>query len=72
MTLSNKDAIDKVSKEPCRCVRCKDCSGTGKVRFDGVYCLEDYDLELCDTCVGSGISEICFRCILLEMDHEAM
>lgn len=73
-------AHQKVEQEPCRCIRCGDCNGSGTVWFDwrGHYlgnsrCDDLDELEHCDRCGGSGIIEVCDRCQLLEeMDYEEM
>jgi hypothetical protein len=63
------DAMKKVADEPCQCVRCDDCKGTGNIRYSSNQFDED-DTEPCDMCRG-GISEVCSRCELLEdMDHQ--
>jgi hypothetical protein len=70
-------AIDKVRSEPCRCVRCGDCGGTGSIwvdhrgRYLGSHRSDDLDeMEPCDQCSG-GIVEVCDRCQLLdEMEHD--
>lgn len=53
----------------CTCINCPDCGGTGTVwfSFDGTYLgchrSDDLDnLETCDSCRGSGISERCDEC----------
>ncbi len=56
----------KLEAEPCRCVTCPDCRGSGRWGGDVV------DWEVCETCGGLGVVEVCDRCQLLEdMDHEA-
>ncbi len=68
----------KVEAEPCRCVPCGDCGGSGNIwvdfngRYLGNHRCDDLDeMEPCGTCGGSGIVERCDRCQLLEeMDHE--
>ena len=58
---------DKVEAEPCECVYCSMCSGTGRERCG------DYmgDSDPCEDCGGSGISEACERCrYLQEMDWD--
>jgi hypothetical protein len=62
--------IAKVEKEPCRCIRCDMCAGQGNCRvdFDGrpTDGLDDlYNLETCEDCGGSGITDTCDRCSLL-------
>ena len=68
---------ERVLKEPCHCVPCSSCGGTGTVwfafpgadrggRFLGNHRCDDLDdLELCEECNG-GIVEVCPRCELLE------
>jgi len=60
--------IRKVEAEPCTCVRCGDCNGSGKDWLDPHG---HYLRKLCDACGGSGISKVCDRCQLLdEMGYE--
>ena len=56
-----------VAAEPCRCVRCVMCSGTGRIRVDH---WSGYDTEPCEDC-DNGITEVCGRCeYLAELDRE--
>lgn len=73
------DEMKKVASEPCWCVRCGECDGTGNVWFAfggreylGRIRSDDLDeMETCEECGGSGIHETCDRCQLLrEMDDE--
>ncbi len=60
----------KVEAEPCRCVTCPDCRGSGQIEFR-TNSYPEWDLDTCDGCGGSGIVERCERCQLLEeMDYE--
>ena len=60
----------KAASEPCRCVTCGSCNGTGHIRYSNNQFDLD-DTEPCDDCSG-GISETCDRCQLLrEMDFDA-
>lgn len=77
--MTSSDARAKVAAEPCCCVSCGDCGGSGNVWFSfggkeylGSHRCDDLDeMETCDTCGGSGITETCDRCQLLtDMDHE--
>lgn len=62
-------AVEQVSKDLCRCVRCGECRGQGNVRAE--LNLADFDLETCEGCGGSGITEVCDRCQLLgELEHD--
>ena len=61
----------------CRCVRCGTCNGSGSIWFDyrGKYLgnqrSDDLDeLEICDDCGGSGISEECDECLDSRYDDE--
>ena len=64
--MSERETRDKVAAEPCRCVRCVMCSGTGKIRVDN---WSGYDTEPCDDC-DNGISEACDRCrYLSDLDY---
>jgi len=67
------DEMERVEAEPCRCVWCSCCNGTGNIRvsYDAIGRMhesfgDDLDeLELCDQCHG-GVVEVCDRCQLLE------
>ncbi len=53
----------------CRCVYCAACGGSGEVE----YRYPEWDLETCDDCGGSGITETCESCQMardVEMDQE--
>lgn len=73
------EAMKKVSDEPCRCVNCHDCNGSGSIwldfrgRYLGSSRCDDLDeLEICESCGGCGIVETCSRCEMLEeMDDDA-
>ncbi len=61
--------LTKIAQEPCACVRCGDCGGTGSIwldfagRYLGNHRSDDLDdAEPCDNCGGSGIVEVCDRC----------
>lgn len=67
------EEMKRVAAEPCHCVSCGDCGGSGSIwvdfkgRYLGNYRSDDFDeMEPCDTCGGSGTSETCDRCQLLE------
>lgn len=67
--MSAIDARSNVAAEPCRCVRCDWCHGSGWVldRESWSGC----ETETCEECGGSGIVETCDRCQLLtEMGYE--
>lgn len=67
--MNSSAARDKVSAEPCRCVSCGDCGGSGDMRSLRYHDMDE--AEACDTCGGSGIAETCYRCQLLEeMDDD--
>lgn len=54
--------------DPCSCIRCAACGGSGQVRVGDP--IMGYDLESCDECSGSGITETCDRCrFLMEAEH---
>ncbi len=58
----------KVEQEPCRCVRCDMCRGTGRIANRESW--SGTDFEPCEDC-HNGIIETCDRCELLaDMDHE--
>ena len=54
----------------CGCVRCSDCHGSGLVAVEtGSY--PEEELGTCETCRGSGISEVCEDCLdYYESDSE--
>lgn len=56
---------DELNKQPCRCVRCGFCRGTGTIWVRTGFYPED-DSETCDECRGSGIAESCERCDLMD------
>jgi hypothetical protein len=71
----NPEERKKVSDEPCGCIRCSWCAGSGSYWLDmhGKYLgqsrRDDLDeLEICEECGGSGIVESCDRCQLLQED----
>jgi hypothetical protein len=49
-------AREKVTQEPCRCVRCGACRGKRTMRVYDRSQAEGYDLERCEDCSGSGIA----------------
>jgi hypothetical protein len=51
-------SIDELNRQPCRCVSCSTCRGTGRLSME-----DDYSIS-CDECDG-GITETCDRCQLL-------
>lgn len=71
------EEMKQVSDEPCTCVPCSECGGSGSVWFDfaerylGNRRCDDLDnLEPCESC-HSGIVEVCSRCELLEdLEHD--
>lgn len=71
--------VEQLEKEPCECVSCPDCKGSGGYWTDlnGKYLgqsrWDDLDqLETCEECGGSGISESCDRCTQLnDYDQDA-
>lgn len=64
----------------CECVSCPDCGGTGTVWFDifghyqGNSRTDDLDeLEMCETCGGSGTTQVCAECQMArELDEEKL
>jgi hypothetical protein len=67
-----------MSEKRCTCISCGSCGGTGNVwfTFDGKYLgkhrTDDLDeLERCDDCEGSGISEECDYCVDSRDDFDA-
>jgi hypothetical protein len=62
--------IERLNKQPCECVVCADCGGSGNVRVDmrghPIPFGDDLaDLEPCEEC-RSGIVETCERCLEIE------
>lgn len=49
---------EAVAAEPCECVCCVMCSGTGRIQVDH---WSGYDTEPCEDC-DDGIVEVCRRC----------
>ena len=45
----------------CRCVSCAACKGTGNVEIP-TNGYPEWELETCEECRGSGISEKCQAC----------
>jgi hypothetical protein len=55
----------------CECVKCSTCGGSGSYwtdfsgRFLGQSRCDDLDeLEYCEECGGTGLSEVCYECQL--------
>ena len=53
----------------CECISCHDCGGSGHYyvdiggRYIGQHRIDDLsDMETCEECGGSGISETCCEC----------
>ena len=70
--MNKPEWVAKLESEPCKCLRCSFCNGSGTIYFDisgdyiGSYQTDDLDNpEPCDEC-GNGIVETCDRCELLE------
>lgn len=62
------DALTRatVQQEPCACVKCVMCGGTGRYRSDDVW--DEYGT--CEEC-NNGIVEVCGRCeYLADLDRE--
>jgi hypothetical protein len=64
--------LTKLESEPCTCLTCGECKGTGNVYwFLGKYCGPHHpgddlaNLEPCDSC-HNGVIELCDRCAALE------
>jgi hypothetical protein len=76
--MSKPEWVIRLEAEPCECVSCGDCGGTGTVYYDiggnyvGEHMHDDMDSpESCDMCSGGTVDE-CDRCILLnDYDREA-
>lgn len=69
--MSAKDEeVKRLNATPCTCERCCMCNGSGRLRVPtGGY--PEWDLESCDDCRGTGITDDCARCMdLYELTHE--
>lgn len=68
-----RKAMGTLNKQPCQCVHCDWCHGTGNIRvsYDAPGRMSEGfgddmdDLEPCDQCHG-GITEVCDRCREME------
>jgi len=58
--MSNAELKTAVEREPCRCVRCHACGGTGTIIIFAT------ELDECATCSGTGAEFTCDRCDFLE------
>lgn len=69
MTTKDEEII-RLKASPCTCERCCMCNGSGRMRVPtGGY--PEWDLESCDECRGTGITDDCARCMdLHEFTHE--
>ena len=67
---AESEYIEKLKAQPCTCERCCMCNGTGLLRAPtGGY--PEWDLESCDECRGTRITDDCARCMdLYEAQHE--
>lgn len=66
----------------CECVRCPECKGSGTVwyafpgpdlggEYLGDHRCDDLDeMDVCEECGGSGVSEICYECQESAADDE--
>lgn len=68
--------VKQLEGEPCECVSCSSCGGSGNVwfslggRYLGNHRCDDLDeLETCEECRGSGTIETFDRCAMLD-DYE--
>ena len=64
---------EEVEKQPYTCEKCSMCDGTGGYyvgiggKFQGIHRSDDLsDLETCEFCGGSGVTDQCSRCGDLE------
>jgi DnaJ-class molecular chaperone len=56
----------------CHCVCCAACGGSGQVEYQ-THSYPEWDLETCEDCGGTGITETCESCQIareVEMDQE--
>ncbi len=62
---------DEIAARPCECVSCGDCRGTGTMWIPDRMGLGMDEPEQCDTCDGTGVTEVCDRCAdLYEAFHD--
>jgi RecJ-like exonuclease len=61
----------------CQCVQCEECKGSGSVwrSFSGKYlgrhrCDDMDELETCEECRGSGVTETCEECQMKIEEYE--
>jgi hypothetical protein len=79
--LDKPEWVKQLEAEPCKCIPCSHCDGTGSIYFDmkgryvGRHRFDDLcDAEPCDMCHG-GIAAKCERCQQLDdwdADQEQM
>lgn len=56
---------DALAKQPCKCINCASCRGSGMTSYrTGSY--PEWDLDSCLSCDGRGLIEECDRCRELE------
>ncbi len=72
MCMHQDEALDATPQpRECRCVRCAECSGSGRVDVrTGGY--PETDIETCSECRGTGISEMCSGCELAQELTDAL
>ena len=60
--------VKDLEAQPCKCVYCDACYGSGSIRvFFGRVSIDDLaNLEECPSCNGRAITEVCDRCQQLE------
>jgi DnaJ-class molecular chaperone len=69
----SRELIDSVQQEPCRCVYCGVCGGSGQIKVEDRSQPEGWDLDTCYACDGSGLEDVCERCLFLEeIDQEEL
>jgi DnaJ-class molecular chaperone len=56
---------EHLEKELCTCTRCGECRGSGQVEY-AIDSYPEWDLDSCNGCSGTGITEVCDRCHELE------
>ena len=64
MTTQKPSWLQELEKQPCLCVSCDDCRGSGVLRvgFDGLPAVDDLsELINCPSC-SNGLAEVCDRC----------
>lgn len=62
-------SLKRLYAQPCRCVSCATCHGTGEVM---TFSYEVDEFERCPDYCSGGITEVCDRCAEIEEISRAM